>query len=312
MYTYDFRHRLAAVSLEERGDSWVVSGTYNELKDSLSALKSQGWSWNPGGKYWHISKSKLTPRKLSNIKKKLGISDSNGGKKEDALPDSDSWDQLVRALREHSTGSTSQGFYIPAMGVDLRPFRVMWMENSEVWLLTPQMDSRGAIRKLPAIKKGLQAADSVRAELKRLPSDRSLTVQVSGGTVSLKGPATYHIKDDLKRSGFRYNSTKGWTASLYKVDARSLEELIKSAQDAERAKAEEKNRSRSEGPGASGRPASPKQKALLTKLIRQYGGDWFDITDGIGDTRPPTPAQIESMSGEMASTYIGLIMDYVR
>lgn len=300
--SYDYDRRVAAVLFREHGDTYEVSGNYNELKGALKALKSQGWRWDGQKRTWSIPKDKLTPRQLANIKKKLGVRDNEA-------PDAGTYDKVVKGLAHMTLKKVQGGIVVPPVGIDFRVYKGEWLNTEGAWLLGPKIDSKSLLKDLPQIKSAFTATQDVVQRLKTFKSDSLLGVYVAQGRVSLSGPSTYHIKDDLKRMGFRFQGG-AWSGILSKVkDPKSFLDLLEKARGTEKAKAQEKNLPKAE---QNKMPATDKQKSLLKKLVRKHRSDWFDITDGIGSMHPPSDRDIDDMDRGEASALIDMVLDWNR
>jgi hypothetical protein len=305
MYDYD-RRITASVLLRDLGDAYEVSGSYNELRDVLKALKSQGWRCDPSNRVWTIAKSRLTQRKLLNIKNKLHIQDNEA-------PDSAAYEEVVRALAPITVQKVPGGILVYPVGVDFRVYKGEWFPSEASWFLSPTIDSKTLVKDLPKVLTAIKTVQNTSKALSALKSDQFLTVYVGRGRVTVGGPATYLAREYLKGLGFAFKN-RVWGGSLAKIkNPQEFLKVLEKSRTEAKAQAEEKAQERAQERVQRGRePASDKQKALLKDWAVKYRSDWFDITDGIGDMRPPTPQQIDTMSKGEASALIQMVMDWKR
>jgi hypothetical protein len=103
---------------------------------------------------------------------------------------------------------------------------------------------------------------------------------------------------------FKYEN-RAWSKTLAKIDVDKLATLIEEGRKITLAQ-------NAPSQNAPPKPATEKQVAFLKQLILKHRSDWFDVTDGIGGTTPPSDAQIERMTGAQVSNLIETILDFVK
>lgn len=307
-YSYDRRSKTSAIIWTEKADTYEISGSYNELKDKLSKLKTQGWTFDGARRIWWVQKNKLTPKKVENIKKVLDIAERQAPSQED-------YEKVIDALKPYGQMYPG-GLLLGPMGIDFRVYGVEWVKGSLFpfagWFINPKIDSKRLAMDIPKVEQALRTVREKSRELAQIPSDSVLRVTVVDGYVRLSGDGTFPIKEDLKEMHFQYEN-RVWSKAVPGVDVDRLKALVPYGrgqvviQQQEEAKKQEQRRQEQ-----GKRPATPKQIELLKRMVVKHHDDWFDITDGIGDVRPPSSAQIEKMTFQEASMFIDMVINHER
>lgn len=299
MYDYD---RTAAIQWSETPTDYQISGTYNELKSHLKKIKNQGWQWDPRTKVWSISKSKITPRQLTNIKKVLGL----GEKSIDPAKSVQILKSLEGVKPLHTNPKT---WVIPDVGIDLQSTGAS--KTQKGWLFDTTTEDTSILAKLaPKLKQRLEVfAREQEKAMKSLQALKGLEgVTLSEDYVTLSTPATIHIKDRLRGLGFRY-SNRSWQIPIQNLDSDEASELAQIFQEALKTEEAERQRVIEQREERGKLPPSEKQIAFLEKLIRKYRSGWYDATDGIGGFTPPTSEQIQRMDRREVGGLIDLLLD---
>ena len=304
-YNYDRRPKTAAVIWTEKADTYEVSGSYNELKDKLPKLKTQGWSFDGSRRIWWVRRDNLTPKKVENIKKVLGIQERNAPSQED-------YEKILEVLKPFGRMYPG-GLLLGPTGVDFRVYGVEWVSGSPFphagWFITPKVDSKHLGGDLSKVVQSIKDTQEKAREIADIPSDSVLRVTVSDGQVHLTGDGTFPIKDVLKEMHFRYEN-RTWSKSVTGVDVSRLKALVSQGRAQVALKQQEDAKVPTQERGRQ--PASPKQVDLLKRMVAKHHEDWFDITDGMGSDRPPSSAQIERMTSQEASAYIDMVINFER
>jgi len=300
MYDYD---RTAVIRWNETPDQYSVSGDYNDLRNYLKKLKNQGWQWDPQRKVWSIFKARLTPRQVSTIMKTLGL-----GEKKKVDPSKAAG--VLQGLKPYGAFmATPHAWYIPDVGVDLRPSGAELTPRG--WLFgVASNDADFLVKVAPKLKSGLERRqkrlDQVLKNLQALKSFNG--VSWNQESLVLDSPLTFYFKENLKAMGFRYKN-QAWViapSNLDPADASKLTGLFEGAREQAEKDAERKRDLRVE---RQKQPPSDKQLAFLERLIAKYRNGWYDATDGIRGMTPPTPGQLRRMPRGEVEGLIQLLLD---